>query len=133
MVSRPCPKRIDDRLLLRDILKGVSRSFYLTIRVLPAGMRRPVAVAYLLARAADTIADTRALPPPQRLGAIAGLPRPGAGAGERRRHQRHRIRHSSTRRRIPGGNGPAGQRGPSVRAAGRAALRATGSGCGAWS
>lgn len=58
---------MDDRLPLRDILKGVSRSFYLTIRALPPGMRRPVAVAYLLARAADTIADTRALPPQERL------------------------------------------------------------------
>ena len=49
------------------LLKGVSRSFYLTIRALPMGMRRPVAAAYLLARAADTIADTRALPPGERL------------------------------------------------------------------
>jgi len=57
----------DNRLLLRDILKGVSRSFYLTIRALPPGVRQPVAVAYLLARAADTIADTRALPPQERL------------------------------------------------------------------
>ncbi len=63
----PVAKRVDDRLLLREILKGVSRSFYLTIRVLPSGMRQPVAVAYLLARAADTIADTRALPPEERL------------------------------------------------------------------
>ena len=60
-------KEVNNRLLLRDILKGVSRSFYLTIRVLPANMRQPVAVAYLLARAADTIADTRALPPHERL------------------------------------------------------------------
>ncbi len=56
-----------DRRLLGEVLKGVSRSFYLSIRVLPSGMREPVAVAYLLARAADTIADTRALPPSQRL------------------------------------------------------------------
>ena len=60
-------KQVDDRRLLGDVLKGVSRSFYLSIRALPAGMREPVAVAYLLARAADTIADTRALPPSQRL------------------------------------------------------------------
>ena len=60
-------KRADNRPLLRDILKGVSRSFYLTIRVLPPAMQQPVAVAYLLARAADTIADTRALPPHERL------------------------------------------------------------------
>ena len=63
----PVVKQVDNRLLLRDILKGVSRSFYLTIRVLPSRMQRPVAVAYLLARAADTIADTRALPPQERL------------------------------------------------------------------
>ena len=63
----PVVKQLDNRLLLRDILKGVSRSFYLTIRVLPSNMRQPVAVAYLLARAADTIADTRALPPHERL------------------------------------------------------------------
>ena len=56
-----------DRRLLGEVLKGVSRSFYLSIRVLPSGMREPVGVAYLLARAADTIADTRALPPSRRL------------------------------------------------------------------
>ena len=54
-------------LPLDGLLKGVSRSFYLTIRVLPRGVRRQVSVAYLLARAADTIADTRALPPGERL------------------------------------------------------------------
>jgi len=40
------------------LLRGVSRSFYVSIRVLPAPLRRPIAVAYLLARAADTLADT---------------------------------------------------------------------------
>jgi farnesyl-diphosphate farnesyltransferase len=54
-------------VLLSPLLKGVSRSFYLTLRVLPAGMREPVGLAYLLARAADTIADTALLPPEQRL------------------------------------------------------------------
>ena len=53
--------------LFHDILKGVARSFYLTLRVLPAGMREPVALAYLLARAADTLADTTVLPQNQRL------------------------------------------------------------------
>ena len=67
MVSCPGAKPISSQLLLRDVLKGVSRSFYLTIRVLPLAMRQPVAVAYLLARAADTIADTLALPPHERL------------------------------------------------------------------
>lgn len=40
------------------LLRDVSRSFYLSIRVLPRPMRRPVALAYLLARASDTLADT---------------------------------------------------------------------------
>ncbi|MCI0869448.1 MAG: squalene/phytoene synthase family protein, partial [Chloroflexi bacterium] len=48
----------DGQRLLTDLLKGVSRSFYLTLRVLPGGIREPVGLAYLLARAADTIADT---------------------------------------------------------------------------
>ena len=40
------------------ILRSVSRSFYLSIRILPAAVRDPIALAYLLARATDTIADT---------------------------------------------------------------------------
>ena len=55
------------RLLLTDLLRRVSRSFYLTVRVLPSGMREPVGVAYLLARAADTIADATLLSPSERL------------------------------------------------------------------
>jgi farnesyl-diphosphate farnesyltransferase len=46
--------------LLKDVLKGVSRSFYLTLRVLPKNLREPVGLAYLLARTADTISDQRA-------------------------------------------------------------------------
>ncbi len=41
-----------------SVLKGVSRSFYLSLRLLPEAMRRPAAFAYLLARASDTIADS---------------------------------------------------------------------------
>ena len=44
------------------LLRGVSRSFYLSIRLLPAALRRPITVAYLLARATDTVADTASLP-----------------------------------------------------------------------
>jgi farnesyl-diphosphate farnesyltransferase len=40
------------------ILRSVSRSFYLSIRLLPVKLRDPIALAYLLARATDTIADT---------------------------------------------------------------------------
>jgi farnesyl-diphosphate farnesyltransferase len=46
-----------DTAMLR-LLRGVSRSFYLSIRLLPSPLRRPVAVGYLLARATDTIADS---------------------------------------------------------------------------
>ncbi|MFZ4116711.1 MAG: squalene/phytoene synthase family protein [Chthoniobacterales bacterium] len=38
-------------------LKKVARSFYITIRLLPQKLQEPVALAYLLARASDTIAD----------------------------------------------------------------------------
>jgi farnesyl-diphosphate farnesyltransferase len=44
------------------LLQGVSRSFYLSIRLLPQALQAPVAVGYLLARATDTVADTSALP-----------------------------------------------------------------------
>lgn len=50
--------RGDSRDLLGDILKGVSRTFSLSLKVLPKSLRRPVGLAYLFARAADTIADT---------------------------------------------------------------------------
>lgn len=53
--------------LMTNLLRGVSRSFYLTLRVLPASVRDQVGLAYLLARAADTIADTKLLPPQDRL------------------------------------------------------------------
>ena len=53
-----------------SLLKGVSRSFYLTIRVLPRPVREPIQLAYLLARAADTIADTDTLPSANRLGQL---------------------------------------------------------------
>ncbi len=43
------------------LLASVSRSFYLSIRVLPRGLRAPVGLAYLLARASDTIADSTAV------------------------------------------------------------------------
>jgi farnesyl-diphosphate farnesyltransferase len=43
---------------LNAMLKRVSRSFYLTLRILPQPLRTPIGLAYLFARAADTIADT---------------------------------------------------------------------------
>src|SRR5438132_6167928 len=53
MVTRASPDT-----LLRTVLRSVARSFYLTLAVVPSDVRAQVGVAYLLARAADTIADT---------------------------------------------------------------------------
>jgi farnesyl-diphosphate farnesyltransferase len=57
----------DATRLLTDLLRQVSRSFYTTLRVLPRAVRRQVGLAYLLARATDTIADTALVPLEQRL------------------------------------------------------------------
>lgn len=55
---------------LTGLLKKVSRSFYLTLRVLPRPVRRQMGLAYLLARTSDTIADTAILPASERIGAL---------------------------------------------------------------
>jgi len=59
--------------LLTRLLQQVSRSFYLTLRVLPAEVRQPIGLAYLLARTTDTVADTDLLPVTERLTALAKL------------------------------------------------------------
>lgn len=53
--------------LLRQLLSQVSRSFYLTLVVLPVAVRDQIGLAYLFARAADTIADTSLISQSQRL------------------------------------------------------------------
>jgi farnesyl-diphosphate farnesyltransferase len=58
---------------LNDLLKATSRSFYLTLRVLPARVRPQIGLAYLLARTTDTIADTEILPVGERLDALQKL------------------------------------------------------------
>jgi farnesyl-diphosphate farnesyltransferase len=58
---------------LNDWLKATSRSFYLTLRVLPAAVRPQIGLAYLLARTTDTIADTEIIPLDQRLEALQRL------------------------------------------------------------
>jgi farnesyl-diphosphate farnesyltransferase len=59
--------------LLRDLLKQVSRLFYTTLIVVPADVRDQVSLAYLFARAADTIADTELIDRPRRLDFLAQL------------------------------------------------------------
>jgi farnesyl-diphosphate farnesyltransferase len=80
--------------LLTSLLREVSRSFYLTMRVLPARIRSQIGLAYLLARTTDTIADTELVPLEQRLGAlqalrerILGSREAGLDFGELARHQ----------------------------------------------
>ncbi len=52
---------------LNRVLADVSRSFALSLRLLPSGMRGGVSLAYLLARASDTLADVADEEPTRRL------------------------------------------------------------------
>jgi farnesyl-diphosphate farnesyltransferase len=65
----PPMKKLD----LHQLLKGVSRSFNLSIRLLPKVIQAPVAIGYLLARTTDTVADTTAQTQTDRLNLLAGL------------------------------------------------------------
>jgi farnesyl-diphosphate farnesyltransferase len=56
------PQPADNPALLTGLLKDVSRSFYLTLRLLPGSVRPQIGLAYLLARATDTIADSELVP-----------------------------------------------------------------------
>jgi len=62
-----------------ELLRRVSRSFYLTLRALPQSVGEPIGLAYLLARATDSIADTELLPPEERLAALEQTRRRIAG------------------------------------------------------
>jgi farnesyl-diphosphate farnesyltransferase len=46
----------------KQVLKGVSRSFYLSLRLLPEPMRGAASLGYLLARTSDTLADSADAP-----------------------------------------------------------------------
>jgi farnesyl-diphosphate farnesyltransferase len=59
--------------LVGDLLRRVSRSFHLSLAILPRPLREPIGLAYLLARASDTVADTRLLPRAERLRHLATL------------------------------------------------------------
>jgi len=55
---------------LWPVLRDTSRSFYWTLRVLPKTVRPQIGLAYLLARATDTVADTGLVPVAGRLEAL---------------------------------------------------------------
>jgi farnesyl-diphosphate farnesyltransferase len=65
--------RSSTQALGTSILRSVSRSFYLSIRFLPAQLREPIALAYLLARTTDTVADTIRIPGTVRMEALKML------------------------------------------------------------
>lgn len=65
--------RISTKLLQTTLLRSVSRSFYLSIRFLPAQLREPIALAYLLARATDSVADTQGISVPVRIETLKTL------------------------------------------------------------
>jgi farnesyl-diphosphate farnesyltransferase len=60
-------KWIQNEVNLKAILKGVSRSFYLSLILLPPRIKHILGLGYLFCRAADTIADTDILPSQERL------------------------------------------------------------------
>ncbi|MCI0547135.1 MAG: squalene/phytoene synthase family protein [Candidatus Rokubacteria bacterium] len=70
-MSRGTPT--DAAALVGSLLRRVSRSFYLSVAILPAGVRPTIGLAYLLARAADSVTDTRLLPAEARLGHLEAL------------------------------------------------------------
>lgn len=57
----------------QSLVREVSRSFALSLRLLPGPMRDPVSLAYLLARASDTLADTSSVAAEARIEWLAGF------------------------------------------------------------
>ena len=57
----------------RALLKSTARSFYLSLQFLPSRVGSPLGLAYLLARATDTIADSSNSPLSERLCALEAL------------------------------------------------------------
>ncbi|RYD36398.1 MAG: hypothetical protein EOP85_18310, partial [Verrucomicrobiaceae bacterium] len=77
----PCLDTVNGDLE-KGVLKGVSRSFYLTLRLLPAPMRGAASLGYLLARTSDTLADTGTVPVAERLQALDAFARAVAEGGD---------------------------------------------------
>lgn len=71
---RPLTLTVLDTYAFEALLKRVARSFQLSLRILPARLRPTLSLAYMLARASDTIADASSAPDFQRLALLRGLP-----------------------------------------------------------
>jgi phytoene/squalene synthetase len=62
----------DSRFCDGQLIK-VSRTFALSIRLLPKGLERPVLISYLVCRLADTVEDSARLSPPRKRALLARL------------------------------------------------------------
>lgn len=71
---RPLTLTVLDTYAFESLLKKVARSFQLSLRILPTSLRPSLSLAYMLARASDTIADASSAPDFQRLALLRGLP-----------------------------------------------------------
>jgi farnesyl-diphosphate farnesyltransferase len=68
-----CPSGSGWEKNARAILKSTARSFYLSLQFLPDRVSAPLGLAYLLARATDTIADSSNSPLSERARALESL------------------------------------------------------------
>jgi farnesyl-diphosphate farnesyltransferase len=69
-----------DESARHHLLKSVSRSFYLSLRLLPTPMRGAASLAYMLARTSDTLADAENAPVALRLSSLEKFSRAMDGA-----------------------------------------------------
>ncbi len=60
-MSRAVPTGVSDRMFCTEMLPKVSRTFAISIRLLPSELGHPVLIAYLLCRIADSIEDSLTL------------------------------------------------------------------------
>ena len=66
--------KVIDTYAFEVLLKRVARSFQLSLRILPSSIRSTLSLAYMLARASDSIADASSAPEFQRLALLRALP-----------------------------------------------------------
>ena len=85
----------------QEILRRTSRSFYLTLRLLPSTVRPDVSLGYLLARATDTIADALPVDPEKRVALLkaarASLGKPEIAGYRAADHADARMRRAEQR------------------------------------
>lgn len=75
-----------------ELLKGVSRSFYLSMAWLPPAMRHSISLGYMLARATDSVADTSAADPGLRAEVLRQMGR--CVAGDATPDERQELEHT---------------------------------------